>query len=264
MQIPLSQKTILITGASSGIGYELAKAYLQQGECVIVLARSQNNLNSLVERFPETCIAVAVDLTDKDSALAAGKTIAECVGSIDIAILNAGTCEYVDAKAFSLEPFEKVMAINWQGTLNTLVFALPLLRKAAVESGGKCAQLVGVSSMASLLPMPRSEAYGASKVALEYLFNSLRVDLGKENIHISIVRPGFVKTPLTDRNDFAMPFIITPAQAAEKIIKGIGARKWIIQFPWPLVAIMRAISWLPMCWQTSLLQKISRDETVKQ
>ncbi len=262
MQTLLSQKTILITGASSGIGYELAKAYLIEGHKVIVLARSQNSLNSLAEAFPDTCVAISVDLADKDAAMNVGRTIAERFSGLDVVILNAGTCEYVNAKAFSLEPFEKVMAINWQGTLNTLAFALPLLRFTAAE--GKGAQLVGVSSMASLLPMPRSEAYGASTVALEYLLNSLRVDLNGENIHITIVRPGFVKTPLTDRNDFAMPFIMTPAQAAKKIIKGIKAHKWIIQFPWPLVAIMHFISWLPLCWQTFLLQKITRDETVNQ
>lgn len=262
MQTSNSQKTILITGASSGIGYELASAYLQQGARVIVLARSQTALNELAARFTDKCIPIAVDLADKNAAIAAGKKITDVVGYIDIAILNAGTCEYVDATSFTLEPFEKVMAINWLGTLNTLVFALPLLRNAAAE--GKDVQLVGVSSMASLLPMPRSEAYGASKVALEYLLNSLRVDLAREKIHISIVRPGFVRTPLTDRNDFSMPFIVSPAQAAEKIIKGINAHKWIIQFPWPLVTIMRFVSWLPLCWQTALLQKITRVETVKQ
>lgn len=262
MQTPTSQKTVLITGASSGIGYELASNYLQQGARVIVLARSQSGLGTLAARFPDTCIALAVDLADKDAAMVAGEKINQQIDSIDIAILNAGTCEYVDAQHFTLEPFEKVMAINWQGTLHTLMFVLPLLRKAADE--GRGAQLVGVSSMASLLPMPRSEAYGASKVALEYLFNSLRVDLAQEKIHISIVRPGFVKTPLTDRNDFAMPFMVTSQQAAQNIIKGISARKWIIQFPWPLVAIMYLVSWLPLRLQTLLLQKITRRETVEQ
>lgn len=261
MQIPTRQKTILITGASSGIGYELANHYLHQGERVIVLARSQEGLNKLVAGFPDSCIAIAVDLTNKDAAIAAGEKISHAIGSVDIAIINAGTCEYVDAKHFVLEPFEKVMAINWQGTLHTLMFVLPLLRKAADEN--RNVQLVGISSMATLLPMPRSEAYGASKAAMEYLFNSLRVDLARAKIHISIVRPGFVKTPLTDRNDFAMPFLVTPRQAAKSIVKGINARRWIIQFPWPMVAIMSFLSWLPLRTQTLLLQKITR-ETVKQ
>jgi len=262
MHVPNNQKTILITGASSGIGYELARVYLEQGARVIVLARSFASLEGLAKEFPNTCIPIVVDLTNKEAALAAGKSIAEQVAYVDIAILNAGTCEYVEAKAFSLEPFEKVMAINWLGTLHTLMFALPLVRQAA--KAGRCAQLVGVSSMASILPMPRSEAYGASKVALEYVMNSLRVDLAHENIHFSIVRPGFVKTPLTDRNDFEMPFIITPAQAALKIMRGIERKKWIIQFPWPLVAIMQLVAWLPLRWQTALLQKITRPEIVQE
>ncbi len=106
--------------------------------------------------------------------------------------------------------------------------------------------------------MPRSQAYGASKVALEYLFNSLRVDLLADFIDITLVRPGFVKTPLTDRNDFPMPFAQTTAQAAETIMKGIGKRQWLVQFPWPLVWLMGSIARLPMRAQVWLLQKISR------
>jgi len=256
MNVTPAPYTVLITGASSGIGYELALRYLEQGGRVVALARSEERLAQLTKQFPERCLAVKVDLSDAGDSNRAGEWINQQVQYLDLAILNAGTCEYVDVNHLSREPFDKVMDINWQGTINSLLFCLPLLRNR--NSPAERAQLVGVSSMASILPMPRSEAYGASKVALEYLFNSLRVDLANQPIDITVVRPGFVKTPLTDRNDFPMPFAQTTAQAANNIMKGIGRRKWLVQFPWPLVWLMNSIACLPMRAQVWLLQKISR------
>lgn len=253
-----SQLTVLVTGASSGIGRELAHCYLAQGAKVFVLARSAANLAELENEFPQSCIPIIVDLADDADACRAGEQIAAQTARIDIAILNAGTCEYVDVYQMDLEPFDKVMAINWRGTINSLLFCLPLLRN---KPGS---QLVAVSSMASILPMPRSQAYGASKVALEYLFNSLRVDLVNDAIDITIVRPGFVTTPLTARNDFPMPFAVDVATAAKKIIVGIAQRKWIVAFPWPLVWAMNFISWLPLRLQTKLLQKLSRSSPQSQ
>lgn len=246
--------TVLITGASSGIGYELALRYLKQGARVLALARSEDRLATLVEQFPGQCLPVKVDLANAEDSQRAGEWINQQVQYLDLAILNAGTCEYVDVNHLTRDPFDKVMAINWHGTINSLLFCLPLLRR----NKSPRAQLVGISSMASILPMPRSQAYGASKVAVEYLFNSLRVDLVSEPIDITIVRPGFVQTPLTQRNDFSMPFVQTAAGAAEKIIQGIHKRKWLVQFPWPLVLIMRTIAIFPLHIQVWLLQKISR------
>lgn len=248
--------TVLITGASSGIGYELALRYLEQGATVLALARSEERLAQLAKQYPQQCVPVKVDLADAGDSQRAGEWIGQQVQYLDLAILNAGTCEYVDVNNLSREPFDKVMAINWQGTINSLLFCLPLLRKK--NSQVQRAQLVGISSMASILPMPRSQAYGASKVAIEYLFNSLRVDLANEPIDITIVRPGFVKTPLTDRNDFPMPFAQTTVEAADNILKGISKRHWLVQFPWPLVWLMNSIACLPLRAQVWLLQKISR------
>ncbi|MEN0037727.1 MAG: SDR family NAD(P)-dependent oxidoreductase [Cellvibrio sp.] len=248
--------TVLITGASSGIGYELALGYLKQGARVLALARSEQRLAQLVAQFPELCLPVTVDLSSAEDSQRAGEWINQQIQHLDLAILNAGTCEYVDVANLTREPFDKVMAINWQGTLNTLLFCLPLLRRCKEQ--GRRAQLVGISSMASILPMPRSQAYGASKIAVEYLFNSLRVDLASAAIDITVVRPGFVKTPLTQRNDFSMPFEQTAPMAASNIMQGINKRKWLVQFPWPLVLVMRSIAVLPLRAQVWLLQKISR------
>lgn len=246
---------IWITGASTGIGAALAHKLLLEGNEVIVSARNLASLQSLLKEFPERCKAVVVDLSDKDALLAAEKALHDQLGYLDVLIINAGTCEYIDVKHFVSESFATVMNINFTGAVHTLELALPFLRRSPNR-----AYIVGVSSMATLLPMPHSEAYGASKAALEYLLDSLRVDLAAEGIDISVVRPGFVKTPLTDRNDFAMPFIQTPQEAADDIVYGMARRKWIIQFPWQLVTIMTLCSWLPLRWQTALLKKMSRNK----
>lgn len=243
---------IWITGASTGIGAAVARRLLEQDNEVLVTARSLANLQPLLKDFPNNCTALALDLADPESIAIGEEGLSKFSQYLDVVIINAGTCEYVDVDNFSPEPFSAVLGINVDGAVNTLHIALPLLRRSPNRP-----YIVGVSSMAKLLPMPRSEAYGASKAALEYLLNSLRVDL-TESFDVSVVRPGFVKTPLTDRNDFPMPFLITTEQAAEYILKGMQARKWIIQFPWQLVSVMSLCSWLPLRWQTSLLKKMSR------
>lgn len=252
----MSNKTLLITGASSGIGRALAGYYLTKGHKVLALARHTEALDDLLQLYPSTCIPVRVDLANKKSCAQAAEWINAEIASLDMAILNAGTCEYIDVKQLSPEPFEKVMAINWHGTVNSLLMVMPLLRNAMSE--GRAVQLVAISSMATLLPMPRSQVYGASKVAVEYLFNTLRVDMAKEPITISVVRPGFVKTPLTARNDFPMPWALTAELAAQKIAKAVARKQWLIQFPWPLVWSMRLVACLPLWVQTRLLQSLSR------
>lgn len=251
----LAPQKIWITGASSGIGAALARRLLEQGASLIITARSLKDLQPLCDEFPHQCSPLAMDLTDNNSSVAMAEKLSQLAGYLDVVVINAGTCEYIDVQNFSVAPFLSVMNINFGGAVNTLALALPLLRKSPNRS-----YIVGVSSMVTLLPMPRSEAYGASKAALEYLLNSLRVDLAVENIDVSIVRPGFVKTPLTERNDFEMPFLITTGLAVDYIVKGMQARNWIIQFPWPLVLIMKFCSWLPLQWQTGLLKKMSRNK----
>lgn len=244
-------KWMWVTGASSGIGEALARLLLQQGREVIVSARSQDKLQALVRDFPKNCHALPVDLTRRDELERVGQALVEINGYLDAVVLNAGTCEYIDVSRFDAAPFEPVMQINVLGSANTLELALPLLRRSPNR-----AQVIGVGSMVTVLPLTRSEAYGASKAAMEYLLNALRVDLAPEGIDVTLVRPGFVKTPLTDRNDFDMPFLIEAESAAGYIARGMDRRKLCVQFPWKLVWSMRLLSWLPLAWQTRLLQKM--------
>lgn len=245
---------IWVTGASTGIGAALSRRLLEAGHRVIVSARSEDKLAALAEDFPNSCFPLAVDLTRRESVETAAARLRGINEYLDTVVINAGTCEYIDIKAFDARPFATVMNINVIGSANTVELALPLLRASP-----KRALVVGVGSMASVLPLTRSEAYGASKAAMEYFMHSLRVDLAPEGIDVTLVRPGFVKTPLTDRNDFDMPFLVEADEAAEAIASGMDKRRLIVQFPWQLVWTMRLIRWLPLKWKTGLLKKMVRD-----
>jgi short-subunit dehydrogenase len=249
---------ILITGASSGIGLALAQEYLKQGHKVFALARSEEKLAALQLQHPEQVTPLVADISVLDQVTAVKNQLVEKTDYLDLIILNAGTCEYIDAKNFLSSSFNTVDRVNWKGNLNCLEVFLPVL--LAAKQYSRVPHLVGVSSLAAILPLPRSEAYGASKVAFEYLLKSLQVDLYSQGLKMTIVRPGFVDTPLTQVNDFDMPFITSSEKAAGIIVKGIAAQKNMIQFPATLVWVMKLIALLPFALQKRILQKVVRKE----
>ena len=154
-------------------------------------------------------------------------------------ILNAGTCEYVDAKQFDASIIEHVVRTNLLASSYCIEAALPLLR------AGQTPHLVGVASAVTYLPLPRAEAYGASKAGLRYLFESLRIDLSPEGIDVTVVSPGFVDTPLTERNDFPMPLSWPADKAARHIFGKLEKRPLEIAFPALFIATLWPLSKLP-------------------
>ena len=229
-----------VTGASSGIGRAVAIEFARRGASVALSARNQAALYDVARECPGgRAIVVPLDVTDLRANLDAAATIASWLGGIDIAFLNAGTCEYVDARNFDAALCERVMRANFAGLANGIEAALPVLRKSPN------AQLVGMSSTVAYGPLPRAEAYGASKAAIRYLMESLRIDLRGEPISITVVCPGFVKTPLTERNDFPMPFLVGSEDAARIIVDGVAARRPEINFPRRLSIPFKAAAMLP-------------------
>ena len=170
---------ILITGATSGIGKQLALDYLKEGHEVWAVGRNSEALAELAESGLH---AARLDLTDRASTLEWFKTLA----SLDIAVLNAGSCEYIDLPGFDSELFIRVMRTNLESMAISIEGVLPLLRQ------GQNPLLVLVGSSAAYVPLPLAEAYGASKAAIAYLADTLRVDLYREKIDVSLVCPGFV------------------------------------------------------------------------
>lgn len=235
-------KTVLITGATSGIGYQLYEQYIEAGHNVIACGRNHQQLEEMKDKSFKTCL---FDVTNNDEIVRA----TDDIEAIDILILNAGNCRYIDGvKQFDGDLFVNVITTNLISIGWLLQSLLPKVKK-----GG---QVVFVSSSATIIPFPRSEAYGASKAGIDYLANSLRLDLVKENIDVTLVHPGFIKTPLTDKNDFAMPFLLSATEAATRIIAGVSTRKKYLHFPKRLTVMLKFFAFLPSSlWQLLILRK---------
>lgn len=232
------QKCCVITGASSGLGRELALQYAAQGWQVVAIARSMERLAQLCQQSP-LIQSLVVDLTDEHAVAQSAVLINAMLPSVDLIILNAGSCEYVEADNFDLGAFERTFAVNFFAVVAAVKFWLPLLKKT-----GK-AQLAIVSSLAWLFPFTKAEAYGASKAALSYFTDSLRVDLTGQGIQVSLIEPGFVDTPLTRKNDFAMPFLLPVADAAKRVRVAIAGGKLRCRFPLRLSVSLQLLNLLP-------------------
>lgn len=235
-------KTIWITGASSGLGLALTKHYLLMGNRVIASARSEGELSQLAKLYPDELSFLAFDVTDTSQIDATRSALESMTDPLHMAILNAGTCEYFDVDAPDWALFERVNQVNYLGMVNSLQVCLPKLKQTAN------AHLVGVSSQAVQAPFIRSEAYGASKAAVRYLLHSLRLDLAPDDVAVSCILPGFVDTPLTQRNDFDMPFLMAPEQAAHRIANAIEKRVFEYAFPKRLSALLALARLAPSGW----------------
>ncbi len=229
--------TLLITGATSGIGEALAKLAAQSGHHVIACGRNEEKLAELSDLSNMT--TCRFDVTNEEETKAALADI-KC----DIAVLNAGTCEYVDLPELEPDMFKRVFDANVFGVVNMLAGLLPNMKK-----GNK---VVFVDSLARLLPFPRSQAYGASKAALNYMAKSFEVDLASKGIQVQTLSPGFVKTPLTDKNDFPMPMVITADAAAKYMLDGIFKSQSSVYFPRRFSFIVRFLNLLPEFIQRKL------------
>lgn len=246
---------IWLTGATSGIGEALAKRLISEGHHVVVSARNQQALEALCQGAPHA-YPLPLDISDQQAVLAAGKQIGEWLGALDLALFNAGTCEYVDARHFDMALIERVFKPNLFGTLYGIEAALTLLRAARHE--GKPARLAATSSASAYLPLPRAEAYGASKAAVSYFLESLRLDLHQEGIDVSIIHPGFVKTPLTDRNDFPMPMQVSAEEAASAIIAGLVKGRLDIHFPRRFTYLVKLLGILPPALRRTIGLRMTR------
>ncbi len=234
---------IVITGATSGIGRQLALDYHNAGHIVWAVGRSDEELQKLAQQGLKT---LQVDLLNRDETLSCFASL----DRIDLAVLAAGSCEYIDLPDFDSALVARVMRVNVETMAHSIEALLPVLRKSSD------AHLVGVGSSAAYLPLPRAEAYGASKAAVAYLIKTLRTTLAGEGIAVSLVCPGFVKTPLTDLNDFPMPFMVDVKEASETIRKGIARRKTEIHFPAIFTGSMKLLALLPQALWSRLARRM--------
>ncbi|HLD67131.1 MAG TPA: SDR family NAD(P)-dependent oxidoreductase [Pseudomonas sp.] len=248
------KRRIWLTGASSGIGEALAIELLEAGHRLALSARRVAPLETLAQRYPQQVLVVPGDLGEQQQVRAIGEAIAQRWGALDSVILNAGTCEYLEVKNFEAALIERVLRANLLSASYCIEVALPLLRLGCQP------HLVGVASSVTLLPLPRAEAYGASKAGLRYLFDALRIDLAAEGIDVTLINPGFVDTPLTRQNDFPMPMRWPVAKAARFIAQRLKKRPYSISFPGPFIALLSLLGHLPKSLQLALGKRLARAE----
>jgi short-subunit dehydrogenase len=240
--LDLSNKNILLTGASSGIGFQLTKDLAKERANLALLARRKNILDDLAEelKLSDTkIITIQCDVTSKESVKTAFDFVKDEFGNIDIAILNSGGSHRMSVEDFNSESIKDVFEVNIIGLVNCLNEIIPYFIKR------KSGLIVGVSSLAESRGFPRSAAYSASKAAASAFLESIRIELKKYNVKVITVKPGFVKTPMTDKNEFEMPFLMNVEKASKIILNGIKKEKRIIQFPLPIVLGSKILKFLP-------------------
>jgi NAD(P)-dependent dehydrogenase (short-subunit alcohol dehydrogenase family) len=216
-------KRVWVVGASSGIGEATASVLHARGAHVIVSARNQQALQSFVDRHAGAQ-ALVLDATDRHAVRSAADSVL-AVGTLDCVVYCAGYYNPMRAQTLQLDDALRHMEVNYAGALYLLDALLPQL----LAQGSSHICLVG--SVAGYRGLPNSLAYGPSKAALIHLAETLYLDVKTSGIDVSVVNPGFVETPLTAKNDFAMPALMTPPQAAQAILKGWASGAFEIHFP---------------------------------
>ena len=247
-----NQKKIWITGASSGIGKALAVKFANEGWHVAISARRKELLdglsktNSNISSFP-------LDVTKRDSCVEVFSSILRKYGDIDLCVFSTGTYDPKTEKNINLDQIENVMKVNFFGTLNCIKAVEDYLKN---KKGGHIAIM---SSVAGYRGLPNSSGYGPSKAALINLSESLYFDFKRYKVRISLISPGFIKTPLTDKNEFKMPFLKSPEFAANKIYSGLIKNKsFEITFPKELTIIMKIFKVLPNRIYLYLINRLTK------
>ena len=236
-------KTVLVTGASSGIGRGLALEIAARGGRLALLARRDDLLREVVDEINAqngTAIAVAADVRDSKAMRAAADRVRAELGPIDVLIANAGIGTTKAAAQLDPEQVAQVIDINVIGAVNSVAAVLPEMVER--DSG----QLVAISSLASYRGVPKSAAYCASKAALSSFFESVRIDLRNTGVIVTIIYPGFIKTPLTAGRKAKMPYLMEVDYAVKKIVTAIEKGKKSYAFPWQLATIVRAGMIMPI------------------
>jgi short-subunit dehydrogenase len=233
----------MITGASSGIGGALAIELAKRGARLGLIARRAEALSEIAERVKAAgsqAVVLPADVRDADSLRTAAEQLQSQIGAIDVLIANAGIGPTRDGSDLNAKEVSDVININVIGAANSVGAVLPQM--VARGQG----HLVVISSLAAYRGLPRSAAYCSSKAAVSAFFESLRLDLEPKGIAVTIIHPGFIKTPLTSGREAQMPFLMELDDAVQKIVGAIEKRKKSYAFPWQLATIVRVGMVMPI------------------
>lgn len=247
----LQDQTILITGASTGIGKALGENLLRINCNLVLTARRSEKIEKWVNNSRNKKAKILIlknDVTNKVAVAESYKKITDKFGSVNVAILNSGVGESITPQNFNSQAAEKIMNTNFLGVVYWVEQILPNMLK---QQKGIIAP---ISSLADNRGYSGSGFYCASKAALSIFAEGLAVDLKKFGVKVLTIKPGFVKTPMTDQNKFEMPLIISAEEAAKIILSGIEKEKRIIQFPFPIMMVTKIVGLLPN-WLYRLVAK---------
>ena len=243
------KKVIWITGASSGIGKALAIKFAKNNWIVAASARRENLLDEL-KLINENIHSFPLDVTEIDKCKLTSKKIIERFGNIDICVFGTGMHDPKSEKKFNLEKIREIMEVNYFGTMNSINSVYEYFSEK--QNG----QISIISSVAGYRGLPAAGAYCASKAALTSFAESLYFDMQMKNVHVSLISPGFIKTPMTDQNDFPMPMIKSPEFAANEIFKGLTIKKGFeIHFPKAFTYFLKFLQILPSGLYFKLVSK---------
>ena len=242
-------KVIWITGASSGIGKALAIKFANEGWKVAISARRENLLNEIAKTYNDI-FPYPLDVTDSKKCELVFNSIKERFKNVDISVFSTGIHDPKSEKSLDLNKVRQIMEVNFFGTINSVNAVYKYYKER------KSGQISIVSSVAGYRGLPAGGAYCASKSALTSFTESLNFDMKRNNVRVSLISPGFIKTPMTDQNDFPMPMIKTPEFAAEEIYNGLVKKNaFEIHFPKSFTFIMKILKILPNWAYFKLVEK---------
>lgn len=231
-------KRVWIVGASTGIGAALAESLAELGAHLALSARRAERLRVFAARFPGS-IAIPLDVAEHATLLPAVLQLLDLWGGIDVVIFNAGTYTPMHAWDLTVEGARTTIEINLMGVINGVAAIAPQL----LQQGEGAIVIVG--SVAGYRGLPKALAYGASKAGVINFAESLYMDLAPRGVGVFLVNPGFVETPLTAQNKFRMPALITAAEAADAILRGIARGRFEIHFPRRFTLLLKFLRLLP-------------------
>jgi len=235
----MDNKTIWITGASSGIGKALAIKFSKEGWNVAISARRENLLEEIA-KSNNNIYPFPLDVTNSEKCKSIFESVIKKTGEINISVFCTGIHDPKSEKKLNIEKIREIMEVNFFGTVNSINAVYDYYKEK------KSGQISIVSSVAGYRGLPAAGAYCASKSALSSFAESLYFDLKRFNVRVSLVNPGFIKTPMTDQNDFPMPMMKSAEFAAEQMFKGLTQKKaFEIHFPVAFTSMMKVLKVIP-------------------
>jgi short-subunit dehydrogenase len=247
---PVTGQRIWIVGASSGIGAELAGELVARGASVAISARRADELERVAAG---RMVTLPLDITDPEAVRQAASDVTDALGGLDTVILSAAYWKIFDAANWDGPDFARHVEVNLLGTNNVLAAVVPPMAKA--RSG----HIVGIASVAGYRGLPGSEAYGATKAAQINMLEAMRASLAPHHVRVTTVCPGFVRTELTEVNEFPMPFIMEADEAARAIADGLESGLPEIVFPLPMALMMKTANVVPVRLWSAVSTRIGRN-----